>query len=344
MTKPIKPNELIIKAAFIFLLGIFIPNFSNLITNSLYDNIELPGCYIYFIFIIFIVWQSNTFLMSYLPKKINWPNAQNIKIIVILFFLNIVYSGIVSVSLLLLWKYFSYETFISNDPVIKASMMIIIASTFITNVYEIIYLNNERRNSLSKVEQLNIAKVQAELEALKNQTDPHFIFNSLNTLSYLITTNATSAKHYTNTLASVYRYILLNKENDFVVLKEEIEFISNYFYLLKIRFGNAINMVIEINDVFAEDFLIPPVSLQILVENAIKHNEFDDKLPMEINVSIMSNHIIIKNIIRKKEILPNSTRTGLKNLNNRYQFLTKRNINIQTVNNLFIAKLPILKF
>ncbi|HRI20035.1 MAG TPA: histidine kinase, partial [Panacibacter sp.] len=206
------------------------------------------------------------------------------------------------------------------------------------------YLNNERRSTLSKVEELNIAKIHAELEALKNQTDPHFIFNSLNTLSFLISTDTASAKHFTNTLAGVYRYILLNKEKDFVLLKEEIEFISNYFYLLKIRFGNAINMVVEINDVSAEDFLIPPISLQILVENAVKHNEFSEKFPMEINVSIMQNYVLIKNAVRKKQILPNSTNMGLKNLNNRYQYLTKRNIIIQTVNNSFIAKLPILKF
>ncbi len=344
MRKKQQPNERIIKTVSFILLGTTVPNVFGLISNSLYSITELAFSYSYFIFIILLVWNGNTFIMRYLPKKMPWHRTLQNNIAVILFFSNIIFSGLISAALFLLWQHFSREPASGNQKIISTSMLIIIISSFITNIYEIIYLNNERRSTLSKVEQLNIAKIQAELEVLKNQTDPHFIFNSLNTLSFLISTDAESAKHFTNTLAGVYRYIVLNKEKDFVMLKEEIEFISNYFYLLKIRFGDAINMVIEINDVLAEDFLIPPISLQILVENAVKHNEFSEKFPMEINVSIMPNYVQIKNAIRKKQILPNSAKSGLKNLNNRYQFLTRRNIIIQTVNNLFIAKLPILKF
>ena len=337
-------KEPFIKLFCVFVLGICVPNISGLITNSLYSGPELAVSYVYFVVVIFTIWQSNIIFMTHLPQKINWPRNFYYKIISILFFSNIIYSGLVSAALFMLWKYFSREISVGSDPVFKASLFIIIVSTFVTNVYEIVFLNNERRNSLSKVEQLSIEKMHAELEVLKFQTDPHFLFNSLNTLSFLVSTNTPGAKYFINSLAEVYRYILRNKQEDFVLLKEEIEFMSNYFYLLKIRFGKAINMVNEISDEAAEGFLILPISLQVLVENAIKHNEFNERIPLEINISILANQVIIKNIIHKKQIFPGSTQTGLRNLNNRYQYLTKKNIVIETVNDLFIAKLPILKF
>lgn len=222
--------------------------------------------------------------------------------------------------------------------------VIIIVASFITNLYEIIYLNKEREYNLTRAEQLNIAKAQAELEALKNQIDPHFIFNSLNTLSFLITRDPQNARLYNDTLAKVYRYILGNKEKDLVLLREEVEFISNYFYLLKIRFSEAVNMEIEITDLAAEDFLIPPISMQALVENAIKHNDFTDINPLTINVSVSSNFVVIRNAIKPKNYAPPTSKIGLNNLDNRYKLITKRNIIIENNFKFFTVKLPILKF
>jgi len=194
------------------------------------------------------------------------------------------------------------------------------------------------------MEQLNIAKAQAELEALKNQIDPHFIFNSLNTLSFLITRDPQNARLYNDTLARVYRYILSNKERDLVLLREEIEFISNYFYLLKIRFADAISMIIEITDLSSENFLIPPISLQALVENAIKHNEFSERTPLTINVSISSNYVIVQNRMNPRNYPQPTSKIGLGNLDNRYRLLTKRNIIIENSFQSFTVKLPIIRF
>jgi len=257
---------------------------------------------------------------------------------------NIVYSGAISTLLLHVWKTFSRETYPDNSPILNTTLLIIIAACFITNIYEIIFLNQEREYNRSRVEQLNIAKAQAELEALKSQIDPHFIFNSLNTLSFLITRDPQNARLYNDTLAKVYRYILSNKEKDLVLLREEVEFISNYLYLLKIRFGDALSMIIEITDLSSEDFLIPPISLQALVENAIKHNEFNDKIPLVINVSISSNYVIVRNVINPRSYAAPTSRIGLGNLDNRYKLITKRNIIIENNFKSFTVKLPIIKF
>jgi len=326
------------------LLGIIIPNIASLITNSLYTLPELLLCYVYFILLSFTIWQGNVWLLYYIRKKYEWRYNLYYKIILLLFLANLFYSGLLSLALLYVWKVFSKEVYIGWPPIFRTSIVIIIVSSFITNIYEIIFLNNEREYNLTRAEQLNIAKAQAELEALKNQIDPHFIFNSLNTLSFLITRDPQSARLYNDTLAKVYRYILGNKDKDLVLLREEVEFISNYFYLLKIRFSEAINMEIEITDLAAEDFLIPPISLQTLVENAIKHNEFTDNNPLTIHVSVFSGYVVIKNLVKPKNYAAPTSKIGLNNLDNRYRLITKRNIVIENNFKFFTVKLPILKF
>ncbi|HWK03995.1 MAG TPA: histidine kinase [Puia sp.] len=325
-------------------LGLLVPNLSGLITNRLYSYPELLACYAYFTLIALLIWQGNVWFMYFIRKRYTWSYKQYYKIVISLFLINIVYSGLLSTLLLNVWKMFARETNAQDGQLINTSLIIIIAACFITNIYEILFLNKEMEHSQSRVEQLNIAKAQAELEALKNQIDPHFIFNSLNTLSFLITRDPQNARLYNDTLAKVYRYILSNKEKDMVLLREEIEFISNYFYLLKIRFGDAISMIIEITDLSSEDYLIPPISMQALVENAIKHNEFNDKTPLIISVSISSNYVIVKNIINPKNYPNPTSKIGLGNLDHRYKLITKRNIIIENNFKSFAVKLPIIKF
>ncbi len=337
-------NDGMIKMIGIPALGILIPNLSGLITNRLYSYPELIACYLSFILVSLLVWQGNVGLMYFIRRQSTWDRKRYYKIILVLFFGNIVYSGAVSFLLLSVWKFFSHESYPNGSPVFNTILLVIIAACFITNIYEILFLNREREYNQSRMDQLNVAKAQAELEALKNQIDPHFIFNSLNTLSFLITRDPQNARLYNDTLARVYRYILSNKEKDLVLLREEVEFISNYFYLLKIRFANAISMVIEITDLSSENFLIPPISLQALVENAIKHNEFSEKTPLTIDVSISSDYVIVRNRINPRNYPQPTSRIGLDNLDNRYRLLTKRNIIVENNFQTFTVKLPIIRF
>ncbi|HVM90266.1 MAG TPA: histidine kinase [Puia sp.] len=336
-------NDKKIKLFCIPILGVFIPNITSLITNRNYSIEGLLVSYCHFIMISFIVWEGNVRLMYFVKRKFASNNNGYYKIILSLFFANIVYSGIAAGTLIYIWKIYSNETGPRFEHITDTSLVIIIAATFIANIYELVFLNHEREFNLSRVEQLNIAKAQAELEALKSQIDPHFIFNSLNTLSYLIIKDPPSARLFNETLAKVYRYILGNRDKDLVLLKEEIEFIHNYFYLLRIRFNNAVNMEIEMNDMAAEDFLIPPISLQALVENAIKHNDFSEKRPLKINVFISSNYIIVKNKVQIKSPPVHGSRIGLANLNNRYKLITNKNLVVENNIDFFSVRLPVLK-
>ena len=344
MNKQIALNDRLVKLVGIPALGLIIPNLSGVITNRLYTFSELAACYLFFIIVAFLVWEGNVHLMYFIRERVPWSKRSYYKIIIALFFANIVYSGVLSLTLLRLWQYCSREPQGDNQHLINAILIIIIAACFITNIYEILFLNLEKEYNESRVEQLNVAKAQAELEALKNQIDPHFIFNSLNTLSFLITRDPKSARLYNDTLARVYRYILSNKERDLVLLREEVEFISNYFYLLKIRFAEAISMSIAITDLSAENFLIPPISLQALVENAIKHNEFTEKKPLAIDVSISSDYVIVRNLMNRRSNPQATSKIGLSNLDNRYKLITKRNIQVENNFESFIVKLPIVRF
>lgn len=328
----------------VLLASVAIPNMAGLITNSLYQPWELALSYLFFILTGFIIWKGNMRLMYFLRKNNVEMYDTYLRIVVTYFLVNILFSGIVSLAALYAWNSLSKEPTPNHTPILLASLFVIITILFVNNIFEIILLRREMEFNRVRAEKMETAKVEAELEALKTQIDPHFIFNSLNTLSYLITREPQSARLFNDTLAKVYRYILSNKDKDLVLLKEELEFISNYFYLLKIRFSDGVNMIIEINDVSAEDFLIPPISLQTLVENAIKHNEFNESHPLDIKVAVSANYVVVRNPVKPKEQSAPSNKIGLNNLDNRYKLITRKNIVVENNYRFFTVKLPILKF
>lgn len=334
-----KPVKLILIPA----LAIVIPNETGLITNNIYNNEELLIQYICFIVLAWIIWNSNVRLMIFLKDNVKLPNTQYYKSISLLLSTIIICTGVISSVALLLWHSLSKEDD-NYNPVVNSIVFIVISAVFITNIYENFFLNKEHADTLSRVEQLDLAKTHAELVALKNQIDPHFIFNSLNTLSYLISSNTNNARLYTETLAKVYHYILANREKNLVVLHEEIEFVSNYFYLLKIRFDKAINLVIEFNDTAAEDLLILPISLQILLENVMKHNELSQEQPLTFHISISTGYAVVRNKINRKKYPVSTPRVGLNNLDNRYKLLTGKNILVQNNGEIFLVRLPLINF
>ncbi|HKK42940.1 MAG TPA: histidine kinase [Bacteroidales bacterium] len=177
-------------------------------------------------------------------------------------------------------------------------------------------------------------------ETLKNQVNPHFLFNSLNTLSSLIATSPDTAEQFIQKLSSIYRYILENSRKDRILLTEELEFIDNYFGLFRIRDEGKIFLVIDAAD--ADKYSILPVSLQILVENAIKHNMATRENPLTISIFTMDNNVVVENNLQTMATSIKSTRIGLKNLGERVRIITGRDLVIEETPTRFIAKLPLL--
>ena len=173
----------------------------------------------------------------------------------------------------------------------------------------------EFENEFLKRENLN-----ARHEALKQQVNPHFLFNSLNTLKSLIKRDAVNAADFTSELSSVYRYMLLHQDKKVVIVRDEIEFSKSYVYLLKIRFGEAIHTKIEVEEEFL-DSLMPPNTLQLLIENAVKHNALSIKKPLFISISNTKSFLIVENNFQPKAVKTMSSNLGLDNIRSRYQLL-----------------------
>ncbi|MEO6455235.1 MAG: histidine kinase [Ginsengibacter sp.] len=336
-----KVDDRIVKLISVPLIAITFPNISGLIINSRYSIALLLVQYGYFVFLVYALWKGNILVILAIKSKMNLDKIDYHKYIIVIIISTITYAVLLVGGMLKLWTLLFKENNTTGHILFNATLVLASIATFITIIYENYLLNRKKISALSKVERMNLAKTQAELSVLKSQIDPHFIFNSLNTLSYLISSNPTNAKLYNDTLAKVYQYILINKEKDLVLLKEEIEFISNYFYLIRIRFDDTIRMIIEITDMEAEELLIPPISLQTLIENAMKHNEFDEENPLVISVCVSANQIIVSNRIKYKSFIEPGSKTGLANLDSRYRLITNRSISVDT-NQFFTVKLPII--
>ena len=335
-------REIITKAVLIPLAGICIPLLTGLYIHINYSEGKLLLVSILFILSSLLIWEVNVIMMKQLRNKWYRKDKNAYSDFIRRIILHIVFSFAAALTCLSLVMYIAGKS--EGAILFRTSLAITVFVIIVTCVYEIVYLTEERETSSLKAEELHYAKSEAELTALKNQIDPHFIFNSLNTLSHLIQTHPDIAYHFNNNLATIYRYILFNKDKEFVLLKEELEFVSHNFYLFKIRYEQAVSLTIEIADVKTENYLVPPISLQLLLENAIKHNEFSDAQPIKISILVNSNFVTVKNqIVPKKYFIP-SSKIGLHNLSNRYRILTKKEIIIEDSNDYFIVKLPLLSY
>ena len=313
-----------------------------MVDHSSFPLWKIKLSYGYTIGIAFIVWEGNRYLLFTLRAYFNWFNKPIKKILALLFAITF-YTIPVSALLLVGWFHLFEKGSVNWSVVTTSTLIIMICVVFITHVYETVFLVKQAESDQLKKEQLERAKAEAELEALKNQVDPHFIFNSLNTLSHLIEERPEKAKLFNDNLAEIYRYILQNKARDLVFLKEEIEFVEHYFALLRIRFEDAVQLQLKVDDMESEQFLIPPISLQVLVENGIKHNEFSDLNPLKIDIQFGHESLVVKNEIRKKVLRKPASGIGLKNLDERYQLITAKRMVVDENEHEFIVTLPVLK-
>lgn len=297
---------------------------------------------LYTIGIAFIIWEGNRYLLFTLRSYFDWFNKPVRKIVVLVSAVS-AYTIPVSALLLVIWYKIFNGGIVDWDVIATITLIIMICVLFITHVYETVFLVLEAESEKLKKEQLERARAEAELEALKNQIDPHFIFNSLNALSHLIEKDPVRAKRFNDNMADVYRYILQNKARELVLLHEEMEFLNDYFSLLKIRFEEAMQLQINIDRAVYDHYLIPPISLQILVENAVKHNEFSDAVPLVITIDMQHDELIIHNQVRKKTLRKASSRIGLQNLGERYKLTTSKEISVKESSHDFTVSLPVLK-
>lgn len=194
-----------------------------------------------------------------------------------------------------------------------------------------------------EIEKNKLEKITAEqkLNTLKNQVNPHFLFNSLNTLVTIIPEDEDQAIKFVHELSKTYRTILEVRDEKLISIKKEMEALHSYIYLLKTRFQGKIHIINSIPESCLNEFILP-ISLQILIENAVKHNVVSKSKPLKIDLFVEEEFLVVKNNLQKKNQEFVSTKVGLTNIRSRYKFMTDTDVIVQETENEFIVKLPII--
>ncbi len=298
--------------------------------------------YLTSIFITICVWEGSFRIDKYMNIKLPWEISP-LKRASVQAVITLVYSASTIYLLLLGYNYFLCK--IPEDKssaIVSASLIVGVLITIILVTIQIsVHFFNRLKLSLVEIELHKKESLQAQLENLRSQINPHFLFNNLSVLSSLVYKDQDKAVDFIDQLSKVYRYVLENKEKELVDLNTELKFIESYCFLLKIRFGENIKFEIKVSPSEAEKF-IAPMALQLLIENAIKHNEISEELPLTVKLFVQGNYLVVSNPIQLRKGFVESSKTGLKNIIARYSYFTDEPVNIESGNNEFVVKIPIL--
>jgi two-component system, LytTR family, sensor kinase len=295
----------------------------------------------------FVLGLGNMAINDFLNKRFHWSEATRIR--AILSVISIVLGNFIMVYLcnyinyVLIQKTATLEAFFSQEYGFTNWFMINVALLISAFLHAKSFMEELKKTSKKEVvEQKLIAKsANAQFESLKNQLDPHFLFNSLNVLSSLIDENPKQAQKFTASMSKIYRYVLEQKDKELVTVEDELEFAKTYCDLLKTRFEDSVDFVF---DVKKEDYrrFVVPLSLQLLLENCIKHNFATSSRPLMIRIFSENDTLCIENNLQVREQIKESSGIGLANIVQRYSLLTKRNVFIEKSEDYFKVKLPIL--
>lgn len=290
-----------------------------------------------------IIWIGNRVIMIWSRNR--YPMMEQMKKrLLIQSLLMLIYTLIAGVGVgYLLEKYNQvYYTGMSKTDLLIASINSSLFTTIaITAIYEVIYFSDQLRDSLTKSELLKREGLRAELNALKTQVNPHFLFNNLNTLCAIIPEDSEKAVQFVEQLSKVYRYILEVRDEKSISLAEELKILNAYAFLLSTRFGKSFQLTVDMPDNSGDTHVIP-FCLQLLVENALKHNIASQQQPLHITVTTDGNQLIIQNNLQKKQQVEHSTGIGLSNIKNRYRLLTDRQVTVSETPQYFTVVLPLI--
>lgn len=288
-----------------------------------------------------IDWFIIRYLMILLRKR--FPALKDSALRVSFFFLAIVstvivvdYIGISSLSPLTNEDY----DFLKRS---QALLSIILISTMTMAIYEAIYFYIRLKRSIRDEEQAKQAIVQAQLDALRNQAQPHFFFNTLNTLRDIIDQNPKEdAKEFVDKLSDIYRFLLEAGNADLIPLRDELKFAKAYIHIQSERFADNMKLNWDIPEAALEKMIVP-MSLQLLLENAIKHNVISKAKPLTINVLVENGKLMVNNKIQAKSTKLPSTKLGLKNIQERYRLMSNESVELINDGDQFTVSLPLLK-
>ena len=284
----------------------------------------------------------NSMFFEYLNNEIEWENRKYRVLWGVLGSIVLTIAGIFMVrmfmSVIIVGN--SFEAFLANERP-RFYVIALIITMVVTLFFHVIYFYKKAQENKVKEQKIIAGTASAKFESLKNQIDPHFLFNSLNVLSSLIEENPDNAQRFTTSLSKIYRYILEQKDKELVSVAEELSFAKTYMNLLKMRFENS--LFYELPDTISNpEAKVVPLSLQLLLENTVKHNVVSEQRPLHIRIIDKGDYLVIQNDYQKKEVLNDRQGVGLQNIINRYGIITNRKVLIEQNEKEFSVSIPIL--
>lgn len=288
------------------------------------------------------LWKGSQYIVIHLDTKLPWIEKPSKRFITSLIYV-VVYTTLVVIGLDLIIDVFIFgkSAGIAIQRINYTSLTVSIFITLGINTFMHGrgFLLAWRQASIDN-EKLKTEQVFTQFQSLKNQVNPHFLFNSMNALSSLVYEDQDKAVEFIRKLSQVYRYVLDSKDEEVVPLSDELSFMENFIFLQKIRFGNNLNFELEHGN---EEGYLPPLALQLLVENAIKHNVISDDHQLTIVVTVEKDHVTVSNNVKEK-LAKDSTGIGLKNLKERYKYLSNKDVTFNSSDKYFEVKIPLLDF
>lgn len=338
----LKPNlfKALLVGGVVFIFS-FLIRFASFGTAVFNNNL-----YIFFLYCMLysvVLYIVNASLFVYLDKVFKENRFSNKRI-----FIGFVSSFLVSIFVVFVLRVFtnvvierrSLLGFLANEEASTYIGNAIIAFIILLIFHALHFYKAYQENKV--IQQKIIAgTANAKFESLKNQIDPHFLFNSLNVLSSLIEENPDNAQRFTTSLSKIYRYVLEQKDKELVSVEDELSFAKTYMNLLKMRFENSLFYELP-TQIINPDAKVVPLSLQLLLENTVKHNVVSEQKPLHIRIFVDGDYLAIQNDLQKKEVLQDRQGVGLQNIVNRYGIITDRKVKIEQDEKNFTVRIPIL--
>jgi len=306
-----------------------------------YDMTRLKYQLIIGYLISFLLWVGNGLITDWMDTKYSWVKHPK-KRFILNFLAVFIYSSfilfLIDVYIYIYLKEADWDVFFTQDFYLDYLISMMICAIVCLFLFGLEFLKGWRESALI-AEKLKSEQLSSQFETLKTQLNPHFLFNSLNALSTLVYKDQDTASDFIDQLSKVYRYVLENQSEEVVPLKKEMAFMDSYVFLQGIRFGDNLRVRIDVTDT---NYVIPPLALQMLIENAIKHNVISKENPLSIKIESDHQYISVENNLQKKKV-ENSTGVGLNNIKKRYEYLSNKEVEILETSNNFKVKLPLLK-
>lgn len=338
--RELAPDDRLVRAVGIPMFGLGIPQLTDLFEGVALGSPAFWAGTLWFLALSAAIWQGNRWLLLEQRRHWDWFDHPVRKIVMLLAAI-VLFTAPLTVTMIAGWY-----AWLGVEPVwprIQTVVLVnVICVVFVTHVYETVFLIKERESDRVRVANLDRARARAELAAFLAQVDPHFLFNSLNTLGHLIATDPPRAGKFNEHLAELQRYLLRQRAHTLVTLDEELAFVADYSELMRIRFGDA--LVIELRDEGADRrSRVPPTALQLLVENAVKHNEVGEGRSLAIHIVLGADEVRVENERRPRRTARASTGIGLANLDERVRLISGKRIAISERDNTFAVTVPLVE-